>query len=172
MIVRLPIALILGLLAALAIGCGDRAALIPEDDSASLDDQLSQVRAAIADGECRTAASAAIRLREQADSLPSSIDARLREQIRDGADRLVAAVPRDCEAAETPPQTTETTPTLPDTTETTPTIPETPETTPTTPETTPTTPDPTVPDPTNPGPTTPGPDDGTGGTGGPLGATP
>ena len=148
-------ALILGVAAALAVGCADRSHLIPPDRAAGLKGVLEQARQAVDSGNCSAAAAAVRQARTQAATLPSSVDSRLRRRIRQGIENVAATFPRDC-AANQKPTTTETTPTTttdttPTTTETTPTTPT--DTTPTTTETTPTTTDTT-------------PSDGNGGTGG------
>jgi hypothetical protein len=149
MSVRPLIALLLGVTVALAVGCGDRSALLSNADAVGLKDELSSVQSALDDGNCVEATRAAGRFRRAADNLQTSIDPKLRERIRQGAADLFSQAATDCRSQKT--VTTETT-----TIETTPTT-----TTPTTPTTTtPTAPTITTPIPTTP--TTPG---GTGGAG-------
>lgn len=154
--VRALLALALGIVAAAAIGCGDRSSLLSSADSAGLKDELSAVQSALDDGKCVQATRAAANFERAALKLPTSIDPDLRAQVREGAAQLVAQVPQDCQTTKT--VTTETTATTTDTTPTTTTT--TTNTTPTT--TTPTVP--TIPE-TLPQPTPGTTPDGTGGTG-------
>jgi hypothetical protein len=145
------LALLLGVAAALVIGCGDRSNLIPGDAANDLKDQLATVQQAVDSGDCSAAQAAVDRASARYQQLPSSVDARLKKRIGDGIRALRRTVPTDCQNAQTQTETTqtETTPTV---TETVPTVTETvpTETTPT--ETTPTetTPTETVPSDTTP----------------------
>ena len=156
---RLPpvaLALVLGLLAAYAVACGDGG-----DDSKLLGPgSADNIRAALDDIEDRVARGRCEGLAQDLDALgravaavPSSVDRGLRQRLGDGVETLRDQAPDACrgnrpETTETQPETTETLP--PETTETlppetTPTVP--PETTPTQPpETTPTPPPETTPD--------------------------
>ena len=144
---RLPpalLALVLGLLAAFAVACGDggddRKLLGPRTAdriSAALDDLEQRVER----GRCDGLDEDLDRLSEAVAAVPSSVDRELRVRLGDGVQHLRSIARRDCrdnepETTETQPETVETTP---ETVETTP--PETVETTP--PETT-TTPPPTT----------------------------
>ncbi|HEU4973963.1 MAG TPA: hypothetical protein VFT50_02645 [Baekduia sp.] len=161
-------ALLAGVAASVALGCGDRSNLIPVNDAGTLKDQLAAVQDAVDAGDCAAAEAALNRADASAQQLPRSVDRRLRRRIADGLQQLHQVVPTDCQQTET--TTTETTPetvpteTTPPETVTTETLP--PETTtttvPTTPTTTPTTP--TTPTETTPTETTPGASPETGGT--------
>ena len=153
MTVRPLLALVLGIAAAVAIGCGDRSNLLSGADAAGLKDDLAAVESALDSGECAQATQAAADFRQATEDLPTSVDPELRENLRNGADKLFAEVPKDCRKQDT--VTTETTTT---TTKT--------ETTPTTPTTT----TPTVPTIPSTLPEIP-PDDGTGGAGDGTGGT-
>jgi hypothetical protein len=137
------VALLVGAVAALAAGCGDRSNLLPPANASTLSDQLDAVREAVNAGDC----SAANRALAQADAtlkrVPSTVSRALRSRMRAGLVQLRTTVPRDCRAPET--TETQTTETQTVTTET-PTVTSTPETT-SAPETT-TTPTPTTPTPT------------------------
>lgn len=138
------------------VGCGG-SGLLDGSSAEDLQSSIARVKAAVVDGRCDEALSAARQGLERVDDLPSSVDQKLVTRLRDGFQELEDKIPTDCSPVETtttPEPTTETTPTEPEppvTTETTPT-----ETTPTTPtepqtttptETTPTTEDPsTTPD--------------------------
>ena len=162
---RLPpvlLALVLGLLAALAVACGeegdDRRLLAPSRAEA-IKDELDKIDERVERGDCDELEPAFIRLRRAVEGLPARTDRGLRRRLADGVANLERVAPDDCR--QNRPETTETTETEPDT------VPETipPETTPpetVPPETTPpeTTPPETVPP--EPVPPEPAPD-GTGG---------
>ncbi|MCW2983213.1 MAG: hypothetical protein JWR63_783 [Conexibacter sp.] len=154
------VALVCGVLAALAVGCGDRSNLIPASRADALTQQLADIKAAIDQGDCSGIGDRVKQFHDDATNLSSSVDAKLRKRINDGVRSLQDHAATDCAKAAaaqttttdttttdtstetTPPETTttETTTVPPDTTPTTPTTPETTPTTPTTPDTgTPTT---------------------------------
>jgi type II secretory pathway pseudopilin PulG len=168
-VVRLPhllAALLCGLAAALALGCADRSNLIPAGRASELTQQLTDLQASIAAGECDGLSGRVTAFRNDAADLGGAVDRRLRARINDGAASLREHAVGDCQAAadaarqQTETQPSDTTP--PDaqtdttatetqtqtvTTETTPSTATPPQaTTPTTPTTaTPTTPDGTAP---------------------------
>jgi Mg-chelatase subunit ChlI len=157
------LALILGVAAAIAVGCGgDRSNLIPADAAQSLKDDAAQVRQAVDGGDCAAAAAAVVRLRRDALALQPTVDRRLRQRINQFVAAMEQHAPNDCQNAKTQSTPTETQPattaTQPTTTETQPTV-STPTTTETQPPPTDTT---TAPTDTT---TTPA-DGGAGGTGG------
>jgi cell division protein FtsN len=143
------LALILGVAAALAIGCGDRSNLIPGGVAGDLKDQLASVQQAVDSGDCPAALAAIDRASARFQELPSSVDRRLKTRLGDGIRALRRTVPTDCQNAQTQTETTQTQTT---TTETT-TTETTPPTTPT--ETTPAQTTPTVTTPAETTPTTP-----------------
>ena len=133
---RLPpllLALVLGLLAAFAVACGDdgddRRLLGPRTADriqAALDDLERRVER----GRCDDLDEDLDRLSEAVAAVPSSVDRELRVRLGDGVQHLRDIAPEECRDNE--PETTETEPeTVPETT------PETVETTPETVETTP-----------------------------------
>jgi hypothetical protein len=154
---RLPpllLALVLGLLAAFAVACGDdgddRKLLAPSRADAIVA-ELETIEERVAKGDCADLDPAFTRLNRAIDELPRSTDSRLRRRLAQGAENLQEIAPADCrenrpETTETEPETVETEP--PATTETVP--PPTTETTPppttTTPPTTGTTPPPEEPE--------------------------
>ncbi|HWI70695.1 MAG TPA: hypothetical protein VNT55_01975 [Baekduia sp.] len=142
------VALLCGVLAALAVGCGDRSNLIPQSRADDLTQQLADIKAAIDQGECDGLATKVKAFHDDATSLSSSVDASLRRRINEGVAALQDTAAQDCatNAAET--TTTDTTPDT-TTTETTPT-----ETTTTATTTVPTTTTPTTTTPTTTTPTT------------------
>jgi hypothetical protein len=155
------LALVLGIAAAVAVGCGGgNDHLIPTDDASRLKDRIAAVQDAIDAGDCARAEAAVNQAVVTARLLPPAVDRRLRARINQGMRALRDRVPTACRAAQTEtvtvPTVTETTPT---TTATTPTT-----TTPTT--TTPTTTTPTTPTTTTPSDTVTTPSD-SGGTGAP-----
>jgi hypothetical protein len=146
------LALLLGVAAALVIGCGDRSNLIPGDAASDLKDQLATVQQAVDSGDCSAALAAIDRASARYQQLPSSVDQRLKTRIGDGIRALRRTAPTDCRNAKTETETTETE-TTPTVTETVPTVTETTpaETTPPPPTTpTETTPTETVPTETTP----------------------
>jgi cell division septation protein DedD len=139
------LALVLGVAAAVAVGCGDRSNLIPPTTASSLKDQLAQIKADVDAGACDGLDAQLRRVHDEATSLDGKVDRRLRIRINDGIAALQKTAATDCAsaaAAQTDTQPTETQP--PVTTQETPTQTETqtqpPETTtapPTTTETVP-----------------------------------
>jgi hypothetical protein len=145
---RLPpllLALVLGLLAAFAVACGDGG-----DDSNLIGPRgADRIRAALDDiddrvarGRCEGLSGDLAELDDAIASLPSSVDRRLRRRLGDGADLLRSQARDDCDDNQPETTTTETTPETvpPPTTETVP-----PETTPTAPPETTTVPPETEP---------------------------
>jgi TolA-binding protein len=131
------LALLLGVGAALLAACGQTTrGGIPAADASNLDRQLEDVRSRVADGRCDELATQLRQVNTRIDELPSSVDARLVQALRNGADRLQRQAVEDCNTNSAPAETqTETAPTV---TETAP--PETttqPDTTPTETQTTP-----------------------------------
>ena len=140
MSVRLPLAFLLGVATAALVACGGGSSdkLLSQTRADRIKNDLADIRNAIDQQDCQAAEQALQDLNRDLDRLPSSVDRRLRRNLRQGYNKLAQRVPIDCAQPTTttttvPTTTTETTPT---TTETTPT---TTETTPTTTETTPTT---------------------------------
>jgi hypothetical protein len=165
------IALLLGVLAALAVGCGSRSNLIPGGDATNLKAQLAQIKQDVEAGSCDGLEDRIRRVHDDAVALPSKVDKRLRSRINDGIQALENTAGTDCRAAkaaqtQTQTQTTETVPTDTQTqpTETT-TTPTTPQPTTTEPPATTTEPPTTVTTPTTPSDTgTPAPPADNGGT--------
>jgi hypothetical protein len=152
------LAALLGAAAAGLVACGgsgsDRSELIPERSADRLKSALSDVRSAVAAGDCEAAQQAVSRARGVLVNLPSAVDDRLAARLRQGLDNLDTVAPRECEERQTQTETQQTTTTAPETTpeETTPT-----ETTPDT-TTTETPPDTTTTAPPDATPTEPAPD--------------
>jgi hypothetical protein len=116
------VALLCGVLAALAVGCGDRSNLIPQSRADDLTQQLADIKAAVDQGECAGITQKVRSFRSGATSLSSSVDKDLRVRLRQGADALLAHAADDCAtnaAGQTQTQTTDTT-TTDTSTETTP----------------------------------------------------
>jgi hypothetical protein len=156
------LAALLGAAAAGLVACGssgdDRRELIPERSADRLKSALSDVRSAVAAGNCEQARRAVIRARGVLVNLPSAVSDELVARLREGLDNLDEVAPRQCEQQATQTETQETTTTTapeettPEETATTETTPDT-TTTETTPDTTTTAPpettttEPPVPDP-------------------------
>jgi cell division septation protein DedD len=146
----LLLALVLGVAAALLVGCGgDRSNLVPEDAASDIQSRLAAAKTAIAAGECETAGTNVDDAYRRTLQLSrDGVDRRLRERLNDGFRQLRDVYAEACAAA----QTTETTTTAPtETTETTATVPPETTTTETTPESTGTPSDATPPASTDPG---------------------
>jgi hypothetical protein len=146
------VALLCGVLAALAVGCGDRSNLIPQSRADDLTQQLADIKAAVDQGECDGLSVKVKAFHDDATDLSSSVAASLRRRINEGVAALQDTAVPDCEsnaAGQTP--TTDTTPADTTTTETVPTTTTTvpPDTTTTT-NTTPTTTTPPATTPTTP----------------------
>jgi hypothetical protein len=149
-------------------GCGDKAPGVPKRDASELIRLLRKVQAASDDPQrCDELAAGIARVRARIQSLPSKVDADVRESLSNGVKNLAESARAQCENTKTTP--TETTPTETVPTETVPPTTETvpPPTTATTPPPpTQTTPPPTTPPPTTPGPGGTGPGNGNGDGGG------
>lgn len=104
-------ALVLGVGAAVMAGCGDRSKLIPAGDAGQVEQQLSAVKAAVADGDCGTARTAVLRAQRTVINM-TGVDRRLKQRLSSGLDRLATRASTECdEAASTPTTTTKTIPT-------------------------------------------------------------
>lgn len=164
---RLPpvlLALVLGLLAALAVACGDDGddrRLLGPASAAAMQKELDLIAERVEAGECLELDFAFTRLNREIAQVPGTVDRDLRRRLREGARNLEEIAPDECR--DNRPETTKTTETEPET------VPETvPETTTVPPETqtpTQTTPPPTqtTPPQTQPPVPEPEPEDPTGG---------
>ena len=137
---HLLVALCLGLLASVAVACGqDREGLITSNRAADLQDDLDAIDRFVASGQCDAVRDRLRSLSAEVGDLPGTVDRDLRRRLREGVETLETQAPEECRQGSETTTTTETTPeTVPPETippETTPpeTVP--PETTP--PETTP-----------------------------------
>jgi hypothetical protein len=146
--VRLPLAFLLGVATAVLVACGGGSdkKLLPAVSADRLKNDLADIRQALDQQDCSGADSALASFRRDLERVPPAVDRRLRARLRQGADKVQARIPEDCQAqpttsTETVPTTTTTAPT--DTTTTTTTTTTTPTTTTTTTPTTPTTTTPT-----------------------------
>jgi hypothetical protein len=172
----LGLAGLLGVGAALLVGCGSNAKLIPAQNASQLTTDFDLVASAVAAGHCGPTLTTAIaQTRTDLASLPSTIDPRLASALQAGARTLTDRAAVECTqqsttTATTPTTTTPTTATStsPNTTPTTTTPTTTTPTTSTPTTSTPTTSTPTVTTPPDTTPTTPLPDNG-GGTPAPNG---
>lgn len=144
----------LGAGCALLVACGSSGkGLIPASNAGPLTNDFDAIGAAVAAGDCAATDQALARAQRDFAALPSTVDAGLRQHIRDGLNKLQDSAPSQCASqssqsqttqstATTAPTTTQTTTTTPSTSTTTTTSP--PTTTSTTPSTTGTTPPPTT----------------------------
>lgn len=165
------VALLLGVAAALAVGCGDRSNLIPASRANDLEKQLADIKARIDQGDCDGITGDVRQFRTAiTDGLSGDVDRALRTRLRQGADSLAEHAADACaEVRDGLTQTTETTDTQTTDTQTTETETTATETTPTTTTPTTTTPTTTTPTTEQPSTATPGgvtgttPDNGNGG---------
>ena len=116
------LAAVLGVSAAALVACGssasDRKQLIPPRSADRLKSALSDVRSAVDDGNCDTAAQAVARARGVLVNLPRAVDDRLVARLRQGIDNLQQIAPDECQSNKTPSTTTTTETTTPETTST------------------------------------------------------
>lgn len=115
------VALVLGVGAAVAVGCGDRSNLIPASRADDLTQQLADIKSRIADGKCDGITDDVRKFRTSVTSLSGSVDRRLRQRLREGADSLLDQAADECAAVRAGQTQTETTDTTETQTETTPT---------------------------------------------------
>jgi hypothetical protein len=143
------VALLLGVGAAVAVGCGDRSNLIPQSKSDDLTQQLADLKSRIGQGDCDGITGDVRQFRTAVIALgKDGVDTSLRRRLREGAAALLDTAADDCVAVRNgQTQTTETTDTTTTETETTPT--ETVTTVTTTTQTTDTTPTDTSTQPTS-----------------------
>ncbi len=109
---------LLGVLSAVAVGCGggSDSALLGDADAAGLKDTLVQVRSAVDAGDCSVASARLRELRSDVGNLPGRVDRELRVRLRQEiVNKLVPAVEDECDApkTETLDTTTEPAPTGP-----------------------------------------------------------
>jgi hypothetical protein len=153
---RVALAALLGLAAALLVSCsGSSAKLIPVADAGPLQNDFETVAQAAeaGNGSCSATEAAIAKTEQDFSALPASVDAGLRNTLRNGIENLRSHALALCAqplvqttTANTTAKTTTTTTTTPPTETQTVTTPTTPtSTTPTTPATTPTTPTATTP---------------------------
>jgi hypothetical protein len=115
------VALLLGVGAATAVGCGDRSNLIPASKADDLTQQLADIKAHMDQGECDGITGDVRQFRTAVTSLPGTVDRELRQRLREGADALQAKAADQCaqvRAGQTQTETTDTTTTETDTTPT------------------------------------------------------
>lgn len=116
------VALVLGVGAAVAVGCGDRSNLIPAGRADDLTQQLADIKARIDQGECDGITDDVRRFRTSVIGLAKNgVDGSLRRRLREGADALLDHAADQCaqvRAGQTQTETTDTTTTETDTTPT------------------------------------------------------
>ncbi|MDX6719637.1 MAG: hypothetical protein QOJ63_1891 [Solirubrobacteraceae bacterium] len=140
------IALLLGAAAALLVACGGGTkGGIPAASAGELKSQIADVQQAVDEGRCDDVSGQLRQVDESIDALPSTVDERLRQSLRDASDRLHKSALSECKAqtetqTQTVPAETQTQ-TLPTETQAVPTV------TQTAPAPTTTTPVPTTPRP-------------------------
>jgi outer membrane biosynthesis protein TonB len=139
---RRSVLLVLALAAAaLMAGCGQsNEALIPDDRATAMQDLVDQIDSACSDGNVPEARRVVQEVDAQINELPSTVDRRLRRNLRSWVNQVESGLGDDCKGAEETPTATPTETPTPTPTETpTPTPTATPTPTPTaTPTPTPT----------------------------------
>lgn len=116
------VALLLGIGAAVAVGCGDRSDLIPQGKADQLTQQLADIKSRIDQGDCDGITGDARQFRAAVIALNNNgVDTALRRRLREGADSLLAHAAADCAAVRDGQTQTETTDTTTTETATTPT---------------------------------------------------
>jgi hypothetical protein len=100
-----------------ACGGGSNKKLLPAVSADRLKNDLADMRQALDQHDCGGAENALATFTRDLDRIPNTVDQRLRVRLREGANKLAARVPVDCQQETT---TTDTTPTT-TTTDTTPT---------------------------------------------------
>jgi outer membrane biosynthesis protein TonB len=166
------LALLLGAVAALLVACGGGTkGGIPAASAGELKSQIADVQHAVDDGRCDDVSGQLRQVDDSIDALPSTVDQRLRQSLRDASDRLHTSALAECKAqtettqtqtvptetqTQAPPTETQTVPTVTQTVPVPPTT--TPAPTTTRPVPPPTTTSPPVPpaEPPAPPPGTPG----------------
>ena len=113
MTVRAPGAVgagLLGVLSAVALGCGSDSALLGQPDAAGLKDSLEQVRSAVDARDCSLADARLKELRSDVGNLPGTVDRELRVRLREEiVGKLVPAVEDECDNPKSEAQPTVTT---------------------------------------------------------------
>jgi hypothetical protein len=136
--VRLPLAFVLGIAAALLVACGSsNQKLLPPVSADRIKNHLAEIRQALDQQDCQKAEAGVQTLYSDLARIPPTVDRRLRTRLREGIDKLSARVPIDCQQPTTTTDTVPTTTAPAPTTETTPTDTTTTETTTTETTTTP-----------------------------------
>jgi cell division protein FtsN len=139
------LALLLGIGAALLVACGGGTKNgIPAAIAGDLKSQFEDVQQAVEDGRCEDVSGQLRQVDDGIDDLPSTVDERLRQSLRDASDTLRRTAVTECTDAESSTTETTTTETTPAQTTQTQTQTVAPPTTTTPPETTTTAPPPTA----------------------------
>lgn len=116
------VALLLGVGAAVAVGCGDRSNLIPAGKADQLTQQLADIKTRIAEGNCDGITGDVRQFRTAVIALNANgVDTALRRRLREGADALLNTAADDCTAVRNGQTQTQTTDTTTTETSTTPT---------------------------------------------------
>ncbi len=91
------VALLCGVGSALLVACGGSTrGGIPSADASDLKSQLEDVRQAVDDARCDEVGGQLGQVDEGIDGLPRSVDAGLRERLREASDRLRAEAIKEC----------------------------------------------------------------------------
>jgi hypothetical protein len=119
------LALVLGVSTGLLAACGssssDRKQFIPQRSADRLSSALSDVRSAVADGDCEQAQRAIARAKGVLVNMSPAVSDRLRTRLRQGVENLQKIAPDECRQNQTTSTETTTETTTPETTTSTPT---------------------------------------------------
>lgn len=91
-------ALLLGVAAALLVGCGDRSKLIPTGSANDIRAALTQIQQAVDAGDCGVADKYIAQARSAVQDLPASVDSRVKTRLAGGIERLSARSRKECAA--------------------------------------------------------------------------
>ncbi len=116
----LLVALLLGAACSVLVACGGSgsdAGLIPDQQAATMIDQLDTIQSSVSRGRCSGVDSQVASLQTQINDLSRRVDADLRARLQEGVDNLASIAPDECfqrragQQTQTETTTTETVPT-------------------------------------------------------------
>lgn len=115
----------LGFVVSCIAACGGGAGLLSGDQANTLNNRASEISGDLAAGRCGAARTAAASLVQDVGNLPSTVEARLRQDLDLGANTISQLAVQQCHPVSTQSRTTSTTTSTPTTTATTTTTPTT-----------------------------------------------
>jgi cell division protein FtsN len=100
------LALLLGIGSALLVACGGGTkGGIPPASAGELKSQITDVQQAVDEGRCEDVSGRLRKVDDSIDALPSTVDERLRQSLRDASDRLHDSALKECNAQTATTQT-------------------------------------------------------------------